>query len=134
MSKTNKIQLPDAELDVMMVLWQRGEPSSVPEIYKDLQQKRTCSKPAVHILLDRLADKGFVRIDVVESPVTYKRITALVKEEDYCREASETFLEKICRGRWQRLITGLVQAGEISEADLEEIARIVENPDGAKEE
>ena len=125
MGENKRIQLPDAELDVMMVLWQRGEPSSVPEIYRDLQEKRTCSKPAVHILLDRLADKGFVRIDVVETPVTYKRITALVTEEEYCQAASESFVEKICRGRWQRLIATLVQAGEITDEDLEEIARIV---------
>ena len=120
-----KTQLPDAELDVMMVLWHRGEPSSVPDIHKDLQSKRPCTRPAVHILLDRLAAKGFVKVEVVETPVTYKRITALVTEEEYCLSASESFVEKICRGRWQRLIATLVQAGKITDDDLEEIAQIV---------
>lgn len=125
MGENKRIQLPDAELDVMMVLWQRGEPSSVPDIHRDLQERRPCTRPAVHILLDRLAAKGFVQVDVVDSPVTYKRITALVTEEEYCQAASESFVEKICRGRWQRLIATLVQAGEITDEDLEEIARIV---------
>ncbi|MBQ8642311.1 MAG: BlaI/MecI/CopY family transcriptional regulator [Clostridia bacterium] len=125
MGETKKTHLPDAELDVMMALWQRGEPSSVSDIHRDLQAKRTCSKPAVHILLDRLAAKGFVQVEVVDTPVTYKRITALVTEEEYCLSASESFVEKICRGRWQRLIATLVQAGEITDDDLEEIAQIV---------
>lgn len=125
MGDTKRTQLPDAELDVMMVLWQRGEPSSVPDIHRELQEKRPCTRPAVHILLDRLAAKGFVQVETVDTPVTYKRITALVTEEDYCLSASESFVEKICRGRWQRLIATLVQAGEITDKDLEEIARIV---------
>ena len=118
-------QLPDAELDVMMTLWQRGEPSLVSDIHQDLQQRRKCTKPAVHILLDRLAAKDFVRIDVVETPIAYKLVTALVSEQDYCAAASETFLTKICRGSWKRLIANLVDAGEISGDDLEEIARII---------
>ena len=118
MGENKRIQLPDAELDVMMVLWQRGE-------FVRMQERRPGTRPAVHILPDRLAAKGFVQVEVVESPVTYKRITALVTEEEYCQAASESFVEKICRGRWQRLIATLVQAGEITDEDLEEIARIV---------
>ena len=125
MNKKKFTQLPDAELDVMMVLLQRGEPSLVSDIHHDLQSKRTCTKPAVHILLDRLAAKDFVRVDVVQTPIAYKLVTPLVTEEDYCASASENFLTKICRGSWKRLIANLVDAGEISQDDLEEIARIV---------
>lgn len=132
MNHTKIPPLPDAELDVMMILWQRSEPSLVSDIHKELQQRRKCTKPAVHILLDRLAAKGFVRIDVVETPIAYKLVTALVPEEDYCTQASETFLAKICRGSWKRLIANLVSAGKISEEDLAEIARIVEEKGKSK--
>ena len=123
--KKPMISLPDAELDVMRVLWERGEPSLVSDIHADLQERRPCTKPAVHILLDRLAQKNFVRIDVFEKPVNYKLITPLVTEEEYCSAASEGFINKLFHGSWKHLIANLVDSGEISSADIEEITAII---------
>lgn len=117
--------LPDAELDVMRVLWERKEPSLVSDIHADLQNKRKCTKPAVYILLDRLAQKQFVRIDVIDKPISYKLITPLITEEEYCTAASEGFINKLFHGSWKHLIANLVDSGEISSADLDEIAEII---------
>lgn len=115
-------QLPDAELDVMQILWQRNEPSPVAEICRDLQGIRPCTKPAVYILIDRLAAKDFVRVETGDSG---KTVTALISEEDYGTFASDNFLTKICRGSWKRLIANLVSAGKLSDDDLDEIAEIL---------
>ena len=123
--KKKTMTLPDAELDVMSVLWDRGEPSLVSDIHADLQKKRTCTKPAVHILLDRLAQKGFVRIDVIDKPITYKLITPLVSEAEYCTSASEGFINKLFHGSWKHLVASLVDSGEISADDIEEITEII---------
>ena len=125
MEKTNHSQLPDAELDIMLILWRRGKPSLVSDIHRELQEKRPCTKPAVHILLDRLAAKGYVRVETVDAPVPYKLATPLVSEEEYCSAASESFISKLFHGSWQGLIANLVDAGKITDADLEEISEIV---------
>ncbi|MBQ7499832.1 MAG: BlaI/MecI/CopY family transcriptional regulator [Clostridia bacterium] len=123
--KKKIVSLPDAELDVMKVIWRRGEPSLVSDIHADLQETRKCTKPAVHILLDRLAKKEFVRIDVVDKPIQYKLITPLVSEEEYCSAASEGFINKLFNGNWRRLVANLVDSGEISSANIDEIAAII---------
>lgn len=122
MEKKTPMHIPDAELDVMQVLWQNGGRATVIQLHKDLQERRACTKPAVHILVDRLAERGFVS---VTNETGQKEVQALVTEEDYCQNATESFLTKICHGQWQRLIAGLVRSGEITEQDLNEIARIV---------
>lgn len=123
--------IPDAELDVMQVLWKNGGKATVVKLHQDLQEIRTCTKPAVHILVDRLAERGFVTVD---STTGHKEVEALVTEEDYCQSATESFVTKICRGRWQKLIAGLVRSGEITEEDLSEIARIVNGEGQNREE
>lgn len=122
MNRKNIVQLPDAELDVMQILWKHGTPVTAAEIYRDLQGIRPCTRPAAYILVDRLAAKDFVR---TENTKGGKTVTALVSEEDYGTFASESFLEKICRGSWKRLIANLVTAGKLSEKDLDEIAEIL---------
>ena len=122
MNRKPVVALPDAELDVMQILWKHGTPVTAAEIYRDLQGIRTCTRPAVYILIDRLAAKDFVRTENEEGG---KTVTALVTEEEYGTFASESFLEKICRGSWKRLIANLVTAGKLSEKDLDEIAEIL---------
>ncbi len=122
MNHKPEIQLPDAELDIMQILWKHGVPVTAAEIYRDLQGIRTCTRPAVYILIDRLAAKDFVRVEAGQSG---KTVTALVSEEDYGTFASESFLDRICRGSWKRLIANLVTAGKLSEDDLDEIAEIL---------
>ena len=122
MNRNPVVSLPDAERDVMQILWKHGTPVTAAEIYRDLQGIRTCTRPAVYILIDRLAAKDFVRTENEEGG---KTVTALVTEEEYGTFASESFLEKICRGSWKRLKANLVTAGKLSEKDLDEIAEIL---------
>ena len=56
MKKT--VELPDSELDIMMILWDAGKPMMVSDVHEALQVKRPCTKPAVHSLIDRLAKKA----------------------------------------------------------------------------
>ena len=70
MEKKPPETLPDAELDVMMALWDIGRPAIVSEIHRAVSKKRKCTKTAVHVLLDRLAGKDFVSIRTIDAPDT----------------------------------------------------------------
>lgn len=117
--------LPDAELDVMMILWDIGRPALASEIHRELSKRRRSSKTAVHVLLDRLAAKGYVRLDTVDAPVPYKLAVPLIEREEYRSAASESFISKVFAGRWQSLIANLVDSGQISDEDIEEIEQII---------
>lgn len=117
--------LPDAELDVMRALWALGEPSVVGDIHREMQKERKCTKPAVHILVDRLEQKGFVKVERIEKPVAYKLVTALVEEKQYVTEQARGMIGRLFHGSWQSLIANLADCGEIGADDIAEIEEII---------
>lgn len=125
-------KLPEAELDIMMMLWKKGkEPSRISEIHEGLKDIRPCTKPALHRLLDRLSEKGFVRVDTVQDTVSYKLFYPEVTEEEYRMVESKHFINKLCRGRWQNLIASLVESENLSRSDIDELTEIL---NGKKED
>ena len=123
--KRTTATLPDAELDVMRALWALGEPSVVGDIHREMQKERKCTKPAVHILVDRLEQKGFVRVERIEKPVAYKLVTPLVGEAEYATDAARGLIGRLFHGSWERLIANLADCGEIGADDVAEIERII---------
>ena len=125
MEKKPPETLPDAELDVMMALWDIGRPAIVSEIHRAVSKKRKCTKTAVHVLLDRLAGKDFGSIRTIDAPTPYKVVTPLVTRDEYSSAASDSFISRIFAGKWQGLIANLVDAGKITDDDIAEIERII---------
>ena len=119
-------RLPDAELDIMLVLWQLPVPARVIDLYNGLRPIRPCTRPTIHNLLDRLEERGFVKMEIHACSQPYKLITPLISEEEYRAVESRSFLQKLCRGRWQSLIAALIDTDEISADDLDEISAILE--------
>lgn len=127
-------RIPDAELDIMLILWKNGgqtkeegvyAPSRIIDVYNGLRSVRPCTRSAIHSLLERLASRGFVKIELTEGPTPYKLITPLVSEAEYRAAESLNFLEKLCRGSWKPLIAALIDAGEITDSDIEEISAML---------
>ncbi|MBQ7475198.1 MAG: BlaI/MecI/CopY family transcriptional regulator [Clostridia bacterium] len=125
--------LPAAELDLMRALWELGGPSSATQIHRVLNRMRPCTKPMVYILADRLAAKGFVSIEQVEEPVSYKRITPLVAEEDYAFSETSSLVDKLFHGSWKSLVANIAGSDELTEEDVAEINSILKaRKDGQK--
>lgn len=123
--KQGKTALPDAELDVMRALWAIGEPCVVGDIHREMQKERKCTKPAVHILVDRLEQKGYVKVERIEKPVAYKLVTPLVGEAEYASDAAKGLIGRLFHGSWKGLIANLADSGEIGAEDIAEIERII---------
>ena len=120
-------RIPEAELDIMLILWKASGPSRVIDIYNGLRSIRPCSKPAIHTLLDRLEKRGFVQQETVDAPTPYKVITPKVTEAEYRAAESNTFLDKLCRGSWKTLIATLADTGRITSEDIDEITQLLES-------
>ena len=124
-STMKRKELPDSELDVMLALWELDCPSTIADIHRLVQSRRKCSKAAVHILVDRLCEKGYVKIENIDAPVPYKLVSPLVTRDEYCGSASDGFISKLFSGRWQNLIANLVDTGKISDDDIAELEEII---------
>ena len=56
------MRIPEAELDVLAVLWRRG-PLTAAEIRKNLEERRALSHASVLTLIGRLQERGLVSVE-----------------------------------------------------------------------
>ena len=114
-------RLPDSELEVMLTIWKSGEILHTGEIHQRIGKGRPIQ--AVQTLLGRLCDKGFLRCEKRGRLNFYHPLAA---EEDYRRQETASFLEKLYGNSAARLVAALVQSDSLSESDLAEIRGILE--------
>ena len=128
MKVTVSERIPDAELEVMLVLWHAEKPLHVSEITKKLAEARTTWKPGtVHVLLTRLAERGFVACDKSE----YKhRFTPIISEKDYRKGEESTLLNRFFGGSAKKMIASLLDTNGLSDKDLDEISAWIKRRKG----
>ena len=109
------VKCTEAEWKIMEVLWERA-PRTMPEITKALQPATNWSRHTVITLLKRLQEKGAVLVDETGPVKTY---TPLVKREDAVRSETRRLLNHAFAGRPILLVQTLVDAGEVTEQEME---------------
>lgn len=116
---SDKISISDAELPIMKVLWKEGSLTS-PQIFKNMEGNKSTLKT----LLQRLVTKGAIKVDE-KSPRSYL-YTANVKEEDYIKEQSKGFLNKVFNGNVNKMLLNFVKEEKITKSDIEHLLDIIE--------
>ncbi len=118
-------RLPDAELDIMLVLWKYDRPVKIIEIFNDLQSVRPCTKSAIHTLVESLHQRGFLSINFSPDKRSYKMLTPLVSEDEYRTAEANSFIDKLCGGKWQKLIAAMTESDKLSEEDIGELRQLL---------
>lgn len=108
--------LPDSELDIMLVVWRSGEPVAAPQLLEALEKPLTAS--ALHSYLKRLEEKGFLRCEKEGRVNTY---LPLVTEEDYRRQAGGAVLEKLYDGSLKTFAAALWDGGKLTASQVSEL-------------
>ncbi len=116
----NSKKIPDAELEIMMVIWDADKAVNSDYIMKELQ--KTWTKPTLLNLLNRLYERGFV--DFYKEG-KFKMYSAKVARDDYIKKESGNFLKKMHRNSVTSLIASLYDGGNISAQDLEELEKFI---------
>ena len=120
------ILVPDAELSVLKVLWERG-PAPIREIAEILYPGGETSHYAtVQKLLDRLQGRGCVarrregRINVY---------SASVERADLIRERLREAADKLCEGSLAPLLTHLVDPGRLTAEEIQTLRDLIDRLD-----
>ncbi len=116
-------RLPDSELEAMLVIWNSGKVLNMGEIHQQLAAGRERPYQVTQTILSRLEEKAFVRR---EKRSRQNFFHPLVDEADYRERETATFLEKLYGNSPARLVAALVESENISEDDLAEIKRLLE--------
>ena len=119
----------DKELAILRVLWEHG-PLPIGRITAALYSDRRSSFFAsVQNLLERLQAKGFVTRDRSRNVHVF---AAVVGRDDIVGRRLRAVAEKLCDGSWTPLLTHLVQASKLSDADRAELRRLISDLDQGK--
>lgn len=114
-------RLPDAELEVMRIIWDANGP--VTSAYVQEQALQDWKATSVLTFLSRLTEKGFISCQKQRKTNLY---TPLVEKETYLQQESTSFLDRLYDGSVKDLVVSLARAGAVSEKDLQELRHFLD--------
>lgn len=116
-------KLPDAELEIMMLIWQAGSPVTSSYLMEQLRGKKKWVLPTLLSFLSRLRDKGFLTVRREGKSNVY---TAVVDEEKYRANEIRSFLERMCGNSLKTFVSSLYHGKAIGDDDLDELRRFID--------
>ena len=124
--KIKKYEITDAELEIMKLLWEKGE-LTLNEIVENLSKKEKKNKSTVKTLLYRLIEKKSVKSIINKKKENTYR--AEIEKEKYLKKENESFLEKLYNGSTNKLLLNFVEEKKITKKDLEDLLNLIESED-----
>ena len=113
--------LSDLQLELMRVLWARGE-ASTAEVAEVLAQSRGLAHTTIATLLTRLEKRGIVAVKRDGRQLVYR---ALVEEGAVRRSMVAGLLDSLFGGDASALVAHLVREEEIAAGDVERIKQLL---------
>ena len=115
-------KLPDAELDIMKVVWQMEPPVTSGMLLEGLAREtdKEWKLQTLHTLLNRLVDRGFLSF---EKQTKEKLFYPLVKREEYLEYETKNFVRQYHQGSLLSMINTAYQGENLSEEDIEELVQ-----------
>ena len=111
-------RLPDAEFEVMKVIWQNTPPVTTMQIMADLNPDKNWKPQTVLTMLVRLIEKGFLTSEKVGRERNY---TPVVLEEDYLQVETGDFMKRYYGNSLGSLVKTLYDGQNLSREDLQEL-------------
>lgn len=116
-------ELSKAQLQIMEVVWEKGEVSAY-EVHERLCQNREISPTTVRTMMQRLEKKGWLTFREVGR--TYLYSAPISRDEGIGNRVIE-FVDTVCGGSAEELVSTLLDAGKISNAELDRIRKLIDN-------
>lgn len=120
-------KLPDAELDIMKIIWSGGGETTSAYIVERLDGKKEWAVTTVLNFLARLVERGFLSVRRNGKTNLY---TPLINEADYLESESKSFLERLHGNSLKSLIASLYVGNAITSDDLDELGRFISEKAG----
>ena len=123
-------RLTEAEWKIMRALWDKS-PQTMMEITRALEAETSWSKHTVLTLLKRMLLKGTVRVLDRGGAKAY---APAVEKDTVAGEQARTLLSRLFSGRASLLVNTLVERGEVSQREIDEMMEILKRASGSDKE
>ena len=111
-------KLGEVEMQFAELIWEH-EPVSSGELVKLCAERLNWKKSTTHTVLRRLCEKGLFQNQDGQ-------VTSLVSRADFFANQSEKFVEETFNGSLPRFLAAFTSRKKISQKEIEEIQRIIE--------
>lgn len=116
-------QISEAEFEVMKVVW-KYSPISTNEVTERLTETTNWSPKTIQTLLKRLVTKKALTYEKQSRVFVY---TPLVKESEYVRQESNSFLNRYYNGDITKMLTAYIESDKLSENEISALRRLLSN-------
>lgn len=120
-------KLSDSEFEIMKVLWSRDSPMTSNEVLDGVKDKYDWKLSGLMTFLARMVDKGYVYCDRRTRTNYY---SAVVSQDQYKFQESESFLEKLYDKSATKLIAHLYKGKKISQKEIRELRDYLDSLEG----
>lgn len=114
-------QISEAEFEVMKVVWKYA-PINTNEITEKLTQTTNWSPKTIQTLIKRLVSKKALTYEKQSRVFVY---TPLVKEDEYIRRESNTFLNRFYDGNIISMLASYIEDDKLSEAEIDTLCSLL---------
>jgi predicted transcriptional regulator len=113
-------KIPEAELEVMKIIWNNETPISTSRIKEicEEENKNSWTVSTLQTLLNRLIERGFLNTEKRGKERIY---SPKIMEGEYLEFETKMFLKKVHGNSFSSLINTLYRSKEIDKNDIEEL-------------
>lgn len=116
-------RLPDAQFEIMKVVWDMLPPVTTGMIMKKLEGEKDWKVQTVIVLLNRLIECGFLRTEKSGKERSYY---PLVDREEYLQFETGQFIQQYHKNSFKNLVNTLYDGKKLSERDIEYLKQFIE--------
>ena len=120
-------KLGDAELEIMLAVWEAGEPVPSSYVQEKLRGRRDWALPSILTSLSRLVDKGFLSCQKRGKSNWYH---PLVSEKDYKAAEGRGLINRLYGGSFTGMVASLCDGRAIDEDDLAQLRQYLDTLEG----
>lgn len=116
-------KLADAEWEIMDALWDIGRAATVREVREHLYPHGEKAYTTVQTTMNILVEKGFLKREKIGMVNFY---STTLSRKQAAQNETQTLVSRIFDGSFGALAAHLINSGKLSEADLREIKKLIE--------
>lgn len=123
------IGLSNSEWNIMENLWE-SSPKTATQLIKAMEEKTGWAKSTTKTVLKRMEQKGYIAYHEGEKAREYYPV---LQREEVVESETSSFLNRIYHGSLGLLVNTLVKKQDISEEEMEELYKIIQEARESKQ-
>lgn len=120
-------KLPDAEFDVMKVVWTNDSPITTNIIMEQLGEEKKWKAQTVISLMLRLVERGFLRTEKKGKERIY---FPMISKEDYLKFETGNFIKQYHNNSFLNLVNTMYDDNTLTDKDIDELLQWVKERRG----